>query len=173
MSPSESPLPKSPTSHLHVMNLIVALLAGIISITGGIYSLKNNVFSGPAHGSLQGIVRDEKIAKPLLLATVEVSEADGAVVNTVNTDQDGFYQIASIKTGNYIVKFTAPRHHTQSKTVKVEKDLQSTINVDLLPEEESFKSIPSEFSRGNFIPVNAPTSTAQGLRILTLNSAER
>jgi len=35
MGQSENPLPKSPVSHLHVMNLVVALLAGVISITGG------------------------------------------------------------------------------------------------------------------------------------------
>lgn len=77
---------KNPTSHLHVMNLIVALMAGIISITGGVYSLKNNIFSGQSYGSLQGVVRDSRLAKPLWLAAVEVSTADGAVVNTATSD---------------------------------------------------------------------------------------
>lgn len=147
MGQTESPTPKSPTSHLHAMNLVVALLAGVISITGGIYSLKNNLFSGPAYGSLQGIVRDGKIARPLKLAVVEVADLTGAVVNTAETDDNGHYLIEALKTGNYAVKFTAPLHKVETKTIKIEKDLASSISVDLVP----------EFSKENFTPVEAAT----------------
>lgn len=134
MGQPDNPTPKSPASHLHVVNLVVALLAGVISITGGIYSLKNNIFSGPAYGTLQGIVRDEKIAKPLRLASVEISDLAGAVVNTAATDDNGHYLIESLRTGNYVVKFTAPLHKIETKTIKIEKNLASSINVDLFPE---------------------------------------
>ena len=144
MSQPSNPAPKAPNSHLHVMNLIVALLAGVISITGGIYSLKNNVFSGPAYGSLQGVVRDEKIAKPLKLAAVEISDLAGAVVNTATTDDDGHYLIEALKTGNYVVKFTAPIHKVETKTIKIEKNLTSSINVDLVPEVQPVSVVPAE-----------------------------
>ena len=144
MSQTESPMPKSPTSHLHVMNLVVALLAGVISITGGIYSLKNNLFSGPAYGTLQGIVRDQRIARPLKLASVEISDLSGAVVNTATTNDDGHYLIESLKTGNYVVKFTAPLHKIENKTIRVEKDLASSINVDLVPEIQSVSTVSLE-----------------------------
>jgi hypothetical protein len=144
MSPSENPMPKSPTSHLHVMNLVVALLAGIISITGGIYSLKNNLFSGPAYGSLQGTVRDERIARPLKLASVEISDLGGAVVNTAATDESGHYLIEALKTGNYVVKFIAPLHKVETKTIKIEKDVASSVNVDLFPEAQQTNLSPIE-----------------------------
>ncbi len=144
MGQSENPAPKSPTSHLHVINLVVALLAGVISITGGIYSLKSNFFSSPAFGSLQGIVRDEKIAKPLKLVSVEISDLTGAVVNTAATDDGGHYLIEALKTGNYVVKFTAPLHKVETKTIKIEKDLASSINVDLVPEAQSTSIAPVE-----------------------------
>ena len=134
MSQPDDPMPKSPASHLHVMNLVVALLAGVISITGGIYSLKNNIFAGPSIGSLQGTVRDERIARPLKFASVEIADLTGAVVNTAATDDNGHYLIDSLKTGNYIVKFSAPLHKIESKTIRVEKNLTSSINVDLVPE---------------------------------------
>lgn len=143
MSAAENQPAKSPVSHLHVVNLVVALLAGIISIAGGIYSLKSNLFSGPSYGSVQGIVRDEKIARPLYLTQVEISGIDGAVVNTVTTDMDGRYLVETLKAGNYVVKFTAPRHAVQTKTVKIEKDLKSSIDVDLVPEPEPVKTIPA------------------------------
>ena len=165
MSQPENPMPKSPTSHLHVMNLVVALLAGVISITGGIYSLKNNIFSGPSYGSLQGIVRDERIAKPLKLASVEIADLAGAVVNNAATDDDGHYLIKSLKTGNYVVKFTAPIHKIETKTIKIEKDLESTINVDLVPEtpQANLSAVePAGSVRQNipvpYVPAGAPTS---------------
>jgi hypothetical protein len=153
MGQPENPIPKSPTSHLHVINLVVALLAGVISITGGIYSLKNNVFSGPAYGSLQGIVRDERIAKPLVLTSVEISDLSGAVVNTATTDDRGHYLIEAIKTGNYVVKFTAPLHKIETKTIKIEKDLASSINVDLVP----------EVQQANLSPVESAASVRQNI----------
>lgn len=153
MNAPANPSPKSPTSHLHVINLVVALLAGVISITGGIYSLKNNIFSGPAHGSLQGIVRDEKIAKPLKLAAVEISDLAGAVVNTASTDDNGHYLIEALKTGNYVVKFTAPLHKVETKTIKIEKDLVSSINVDLFP----------EAPQANLSPVESAASVRQNI----------
>ncbi len=172
MKEPENPAPKSPASHLHVINLVVALLAGVISITGGIYSLKNNVFAGPAHGSLQGVVLDERIAKPLKLVAVEISGLDGAVVNTAATDDDGHYLVESIRTGNYVVKFTAPLHKVETKTIKIEKDLASSINVNLIPEEQQIakgamnipeapfrQSIPAPYSAsGSQAPITATPS---------------
>ena len=163
MNKSEPPLPKSPTSHLHVINLVVALLAGVISITGGIYSLKSNFFSGPALGSLQGIVRDEKIAKPLKLTAVEISDLTGAVVNTAATDDDGHYLIDALKAGNYVVKFTAPLHKVETKTVKIEKDLASSINIELVPEvqQANLSSVESAASVRQNIPASYVSSGAQ------------
>ncbi|HNX68949.1 MAG TPA: carboxypeptidase-like regulatory domain-containing protein [Candidatus Omnitrophota bacterium] len=158
MNKSKDPAPKSPTSHLHVMNLIVALVAGIISITGGIYTLKNNIFSEAAFGNLQGVVRDVKIAKPLYLTTIEVSGTDGAVVNTVTTDKDGQYLVQHLKTGNYIVKFTAPLHTVETKTVKIEKDATSSINIDLVPIQEQMKAIVPEQTVP--VQVTAPAGNA-------------
>ena len=156
MKQSEDPMPKSPVSHLHVMNLVVALLAGIISITGGIYSLKSNLFAGPAYGSLQGIVRDEKIAKPLKLAAVEISDLAGAVVNTATTDDDGHYLMESLKTGNYVVKFTAPLHKIETKTIRIEKNLTSSINVDLVPEVSSAALSAVESAASGVRNIQAP-----------------
>ena len=142
------------------MNLVVALLAGVISITGGIYSLKNNIFSGPAYGSLQGIVRDQRIAKPLKLASVEIADLTGAVVNTAATDDDGHYLIKSLKTGNYVVKFTAPIHKIETKTIKIEKDLESTINVDLVPETPPANFLSAEPAASAPQNIRAPYATA-------------
>jgi len=165
---TEHPAPKAPSSHLHSLNLIVAMLAGIISITGGVYSLKNNLFSGPEYGSLQGIVRDEKIAKPLKLVSVEIADLTGAVVNTVSTDDDGHYKVESLKTGNYAVKFTAPLHKVETKSIKIEKNLESSINVDLVPEIPAPTStLSQEVVAQRLSPAYVSASNYQGTAVST------
>jgi len=96
--------------------------------------VKNNLFSGLEYGSLQGIVRDEKIAKPLKRVPVEVADLAGVVAHTTAKDDEGHYLIESLKTGNYIVKFTASLHRVDAKNIKSEKNIWPSINVDLVPE---------------------------------------
>ena len=124
--------PKPQTTHLHIVNMVVALIAGIISIVGGIYSLKANVFSSN-NGSVQGTVLDDKIAKPLWHAAVEVSESDAPLISTTETNENGGYSFKALKKGDYVVKVSAPFHKPQAKAVKVERNRVSVINFDLTP----------------------------------------
>lgn len=124
---------KNPASRLHVFNLSIAIMAGLISIVGGVYSLKTNVFS-PKTGSLQGVVMDERIAKPLTLASVEVSEPGGPVVATATTDSDGRYALGSLREGNYAVKASAFLHPSQTKNVKVYRGAEAHVSFELSPE---------------------------------------
>jgi len=142
MNKPENPIPKFQASHLHVMNLIVATIAGLISIVGGVYTLNSTVFSTPKYGSLEGIVRDEKLAKPLWLTSVEVSAPDGLVVDTVKTNGDGRYQIQSIKEGAYVIKVAAPLHINQTKNVTIERKRTSTIDFDLAPIKKELEVLP-------------------------------
>jgi hypothetical protein len=128
------------------MNLVVALLAGMISIVGGVYTLKNNFFPSQTYGGIEGIVRDEKLAKPLWLAPVEISASDGAVVSSVTTDKEGHYLVEKLPTGSYEVKFSAPLHKTQTKTVRIEKNLTASVHIDLVPEAEKMM-LPAEIKR--------------------------
>jgi len=140
------------------MNVIIAFLAGIISITCGIYSLKSHIFSGGDHGSLQGIVRDARIARPLQLVSVEIKDAEGAVASTVKTDIKGYYKAEALSPGNYVVKFVAPLHREETQTVKIEKGITSTMDIDLVPEERKTQArVPSP---------QAPTWTEVGTQIL-------
>ena len=149
--------PKNPASHLHIINLFIAAIAGLISIVGGVYSLKTNVFT-PKTGKLQGIVMDERIARPLLLANVEVSETSGAVVATVNTDAKGWYSVKSLKEGSYTVSVSAPLHQTQSKDVKVYPGTESNVSFELLPEGEKPFRGAEEVQTSRSIPAqNYPT----------------
>ncbi|GEM_PF-1588782 len=151
---------------LTAVNTLVATLAGIISITGGLYSIKNTVFNGQGVGSLSGIVRDEAIAKPLLGAVVEVSNANNLVIGTYYTDRTGHYEIVKLKEGPYIVKISAVKHAPQLKTITILRDQTSTVHFDLSPIFEESKpmldnqafvrpSVPLPVTPSYYSPPNA------------------
>lgn len=152
--------PKNPTSHLHVLNLIIALIGGLISVVAGIYSLKTNVFSSKT-GTLQGMVIDENIAKPLWLVPVEISTLEGSVVTTATTDQQGHYSVKSLMNGHYVVKATAVRHKPQSKNIKIFPNSESNVDFELSPEEQKVPPPISESSRFQSIPSQQPYTAPQ------------
>ena len=127
-----------PPARLHTLHVLFATLASIISIVGGVYSLKATFFQGTdAFGQLTGSVRDERLAKPLRLATVEVSDANGDVVGTLSTDDNGAYFLKDLKEGNYQVRASAPLHVSEEKRVSIQKNRASTIDFNLTPIETS------------------------------------
>lgn len=94
-----------PPARLHTAHILFATLASMISIVGGVYSLKLTFFQEKgSDGELTGYVRDETLARPLRLATVEVSDADEGIIGTLSTDDNGFYDLKALKEGNYRVK---------------------------------------------------------------------
>lgn len=124
----------NPPARLHTAHIVVATLASIISIVGGVYSLKSNLFQGKsAYGELRGFVRDEKLARPLRLATVEISDAEDQVVSTLSTDENGSYSAEDLKEGNYQVNASASMHASQTKRVNIQKNRTSTIDFILAP----------------------------------------
>ena len=127
---------------LHTLNILVATIASLISIVGGIYSLKTTVFHKESAVSasrvpvLAGVVRDERLARPLRLASVEVSDDDGQVVGTLSTDDNGAYELKDLGGGTYSVKASAPLHEIQEKKVKIQKNITSTVDFSLIPQED-------------------------------------
>ncbi|HNV87094.1 MAG TPA: carboxypeptidase-like regulatory domain-containing protein [Candidatus Omnitrophota bacterium] len=123
-----------PVSRLHTLNMVIAALAGIISIVGGIYSLKVNFLSPkPVFGEVAGFVRDEKLGKPLRMATVEITDAGGAVINSLSTDNEGHYVLKELKEGNYEIKAEAVLHIVQKKKISIQGDKASSVDFNLIP----------------------------------------
>ncbi len=132
------PNPGSPKpSRLHSFNIIVATLASLISVIGGIYSLKVNFFQNTSFGgNLAGIVRDNWLAKPLRLATVEVSDTQGEVLSTLSTNDDGVYELKNLKEGSYRIKTMAPLHEALEKKITIQKNATTTVDFSLTPAQE-------------------------------------
>ena len=137
MSDTNFVSPKPP-ARLHTAHILFATLASIISIVGGVYSLRSNFFQGKgASGGLAGVVRDENLARPLRLATLEISDAHEGIVSTLSTDDNGFYALKELKEGKYRVKASASLHESQVKNVSIQKDRTRTIDFNLAPVPEN------------------------------------
>jgi|GEM_PF-3198123 len=132
-----------PAFQLHTLNIVIATLAGVISIVGGVYSLKATFLTPKAvYGEVAGFVRDEKLGKPLRLATVEIADITGAVVNTLSTDDEGRYFLKELKEGSYEIKAEAVLHVTQKKKINIQGNKASSIDFSLVPlETQEFRPV--------------------------------
>ncbi len=161
--------PKNPVNHLHAINMTVALLASLVSVTTGVLSLKANFFSPPKYGHLSGVVRDTAIAKPLWMSAVEVKDEEGNLIDTAETDKDGAYQIKELKQGNYVVRISAPLHEEQTRRVKIESGKSVDVNFELTPQTaKEFPEIHSEMpsSRQVTVPSNVyPSANSQTMPV--------
>lgn len=116
--------------------MVIATMAGVISIVGGVYSIRMNFFQADkAFGEISGTVRDERIAKPLRMVPIEIADAQDVIISTLSTDDNGRYFLKQVKEGNYKVKAKAVMHTPQTKTVSVEKNRATTVDFNLIPEE--------------------------------------
>lgn len=152
----DTQIPPKAGFKLTSLHTLVATLAGIISIMGGLYSLKSTVFQTQPQGIVQGMVRDQAIAKPLREATVEISDIGNFILSTLYTDSAGHYQTGKLKEGPYIIKVTAVRHLPQTKTVTVLRDQTSTVNFDLTTQEDENKPLSPAASEPSIVPVVQP-----------------
>ena len=157
-----------PPHKLHMVNIVAATLASMISIVGGIYSLKTNLFHHETTPSavLAGVVRDERLAKPLRLATLEVQDSAGETVSTLSTDDDGKYEVKNLKEGSYRIEASAPLHESLERKVFLQKNSASTVDFSLTPLEERTptpsvpdSSVPVPPAR-NYADLSRPTNLA-------------
>ena len=159
-----------PPHKLHMVNIVAATLASIISIIVGIYSLKTNFFHHETASSavLAGVVRDERLAKPLRLATLEVQDSAGETVSTLSTDDDGKYEVKNLKEGSYRIEASAPLHESLERKVFLQKNSASTVDFSLTPLEERTPSVSAPDSSvpvpavRNYADLSRPTNLSAG-----------
>lgn len=161
MSQINSANPKPHQTHLHTAHILFATLASVISVVGGVYSLKSNFFQPKAsYGELAGVVRDERLARPLRLAALEIYDSGEGLVSASSTDDDGVYTLKNLKEGKYRVKASASLHEEQIKNVHIQEGRTSTIDFNLAPIEENplpaFQPAPAPKYEADYYPDSPP-----------------
>jgi hypothetical protein len=96
---------------------VVGLLAGIASITGGVFSLVQ--LARPANtGDLVTIVQAEGSRRGVTDATVEVLTSQNAIVATLTADSAG-RAAQELTEGVYVVRVSHPRYAAEVRRVQV------------------------------------------------------
>jgi Ca-activated chloride channel homolog len=138
----------------------VAGLAGVIAFQ---VVRDTTVWAQTATGTIEGVIKDKATGKPLAGVTVIVSSPALPNAQTAITDDKGYYSIASLPAGIYLVMFYYADLTVQHAGVAVSAN--QTVPI--------YQSIDSTKATGEVIQVKGtaptidPTSTSQGVTIDT------
>jgi hypothetical protein len=106
---------------------IVGLMAGILSITGGVVA-----FFKPAsdHGRLVAIVQDAKTKKAITDATVEILTPADVLVTTLRPNSSGEAS-CTLEEGHYRVRVNHPRYASEVRDVRLISQQNTEVHVQL------------------------------------------
>jgi len=80
--------------------------------------------------SVSGIVRDSN-DNPIVYANIVVlNQADSIIITGSISDENGYYNISNLKSGNYILKSSYLGFKTHTKTISILKDINLNINLE-------------------------------------------
>ncbi len=97
---------------------IVGLLAGIISVTGALYSVTQFFRPPPGMGEVVAVVQEGKTEKGVSDATIEILTPQNSLVATLTPDYLGRAH-QSLKEGTYRVRVSHPRYGAEVRQVQV------------------------------------------------------
>ena len=98
--------------------MIVGLLAGIVSVTGALYSVTQFFRPGPGMGEVVALVQEAKSQKGVPDATIEILTPQNALVATLTPDSLGQARRA-LKEGTYRVRVSHPRFAAEVRQIQV------------------------------------------------------
>jgi len=98
--------------------MIVGLLAGIVSIIGALYSVTQFFRPGPGMGEIVALVQEAKSQKGVPDATIEILTPQNALVATLTPDSLGQARRA-LKEGTYRVRVSHPRFAAEVRQIQV------------------------------------------------------
>ena len=103
-----------------------------VQVVAGKTTTVNFQLTKQPSGVLKGYVKDAATGKPIKNATVKAISSFGIVVATVQTDENGYYEISTgLTTGTYNVTAEAPDYKLKAKTAYIEVGKVTTVNFDL------------------------------------------
>lgn len=107
---------------LHVplsrVQAIVGLFAGIVSVTGALYSVTQFFRPAPGMGEVVAVVQEAKTEKGMSDATIEILTPQNALVATLTSDTLGRAR-QTLKEGTYRVRVSHPRYAAEVRQIQV------------------------------------------------------
>ncbi len=114
------------------IQLWVAVLAGVITLSIGVYNAKNIFFSEKGSGRLSLEIRAEN-GKGVAATAVEIMGAQGAAVASSETDADGNFKRSGLQPGNYTVKILKASFQPEAVVFTIEPGQTTELEIKLKP----------------------------------------
>jgi hypothetical protein len=100
------------------VQMIVGLMAGLVSILGALYSVRSPSRATPLLGELVAVVRDNRSNKPVTDAMVEVRTPNDAVVTRLTSRPEGRARIP-LREGDYRLLVSHPELGRDIRQIRV------------------------------------------------------
>lgn len=136
--PDEIKKPKFTLTHLQTT---IAILVGIVTLIGGLYSIKKNVFSEKLNGDLKGFIKDKISQKYISGVTIEIYDSSNALIESLLSDSSGIFQKKNLKEGAYTVKIISPKYEPDLKTVSIIGKETTDVAFNLAPIEKGKSAV--------------------------------
>jgi hypothetical protein len=138
---------KQPLSRVQA---VIGIAAGLISISGAVYSSMHATNPPLAQGEVVAIVHQARSLKPVPGAVVEVYTPRDALVTTLSAREEGRVRHA-LREGDYKLRVFHPRYGVEVRQVQVQARHVSEIRIGLMP-----RALAPPVPR----PASAPVPTA-------------
>ena len=109
---------------------IVGVTAGLISIVGAAFSAVQLFKPGPQYGEVVAIVREAKSEKPVTDATIEIFTREDALVTTLSSVDRGQVR-QPLKEGTYRLRISHPRFAAETRSVQIMTGQTAQVRVQL------------------------------------------
>lgn len=120
---------KQPLSRVQA---VIGIAAGLISISGAVYSSMQATNVPLAQGEVVAIVHQARSLKPVAGAIVEVYTPRDALVTTLSAREEGKVRHA-LREGDYKLRVFHPRYGVEIRQVQVQARHISEIRIGLMP----------------------------------------
>lgn len=120
----------------------LGILVGLVSLTVGVYNVKNMMFSKKGPGSVFVQVMADGRAVPQ--AAVQITTAQGGIVATSETGQDGQYTRKSLEPGHYSLKVVKAGYQPEMLLFSVDPAQSAELKLALKPATGSIRSALEE-----------------------------
>jgi hypothetical protein len=120
---------KQPLSRVQA---VIGIAAGLISISGAVYSSMHVSLPPPAQGEVLAIVQQVRSQKSIPGAIVEVYTPRDALVTTLSVREAGRVR-HTLREGDYKLRVFHPRYGVEVRHVQVQARQTSEIRIGLIP----------------------------------------
>lgn len=110
--------------------LVIAILAGLATLAVGGYNVKKTFFAPTGPGALSLEVRAEN-GKGVAGASVQITRAKGALVQSSKTAPNGHYELSDLDPGNYALKASRSGFEPESILFEIEPGRTTELEIEL------------------------------------------